>query len=133
MCPRRRSADHAARGDARQSVAVAGDGGFAQLMAELSTAVKYDLAVKVIVLKNNSVAEVLFEQKELGNPAYGCDLMPIDFMGFARACGADGFRCTKPEEVPRAVRALLASPRAAVLEAVVDANEKPALPQELRA
>jgi pyruvate dehydrogenase (quinone)/pyruvate decarboxylase len=115
----------------RQSVAVVGDGGFSQLMAELATAVKYELPVKVIVMKNNSLAEVLFEQRELGNPTYGCDLSPIDFAGFAKSCGADGFRCTAPEEVQAAIRQTLESRGPAVLEAVVDANEKPALPLEL--
>jgi pyruvate dehydrogenase (quinone) len=116
----------------RQSVAIVGDGGFSQLMAELATAVKYSLPVKIIVLKNNSLAEVLFEQKELGNSPFGCDLSPIDFAGFARNCGADGFRCATPAEVQSAIRQTLQSPRPAVLEAVVDANEKPALPDELK-
>jgi pyruvate dehydrogenase (quinone) len=115
----------------RQSVAVVGDGGFSQLMAELATAVKYDLPVKVIVLKNNSLAEVLFEQSELGNLPFGCDLSPIDFAGFAKNCGADGFRCSTPQEVRSAIRETLQSPRAALLEALVDPNEKPALPEEL--
>jgi pyruvate dehydrogenase (quinone) len=116
----------------RQSVAVVGDGGFTQLMGELVTAVKYELPVKIIILKNNSLAEVLFEQKELGNPTYGCDLAPIDFVAFAKACGADGFRCTHPAEVKTAIQSTLRSPRTAVLEVLVDVNEKPALPSELR-
>jgi pyruvate dehydrogenase (quinone) len=101
-------------------------------MAELVTAVKYELPVKIIIMKNNSLAEVRFEQEELGNPNYGCDLAPIDFVAFAKACGADGFRCTNPGELRSALQATLRSPRAAVLEALVDANEKPALPEELK-
>ena len=54
---------------ARQSVAVVGDGGFAMLMAEVTTAIAYDLPVKIVILKNNSLAEVKFEQIALGNPA----------------------------------------------------------------
>jgi pyruvate dehydrogenase (quinone) len=116
----------------RQSVAIVGDGGFAQLMAELTTAVKYQLPIKVVILKNNSLAEVRFEQKELGNPEYGCELSPIDFVAYAKACGADGFRCGKPAEVRAAIAAFLHSPRVAVLEVDVDADEKPAMPQELK-
>jgi pyruvate dehydrogenase (quinone)/pyruvate decarboxylase len=48
-------------------------------------------------LKNNSLAEVKFEQRDLGNPEFGCELSPIDFVAFAKACGADGFRCTRPD------------------------------------
>jgi pyruvate dehydrogenase (quinone) len=117
---------------ARQSVAVVGDGGFAQLMAELTTAVKYHLPIKVVILKNNSLAEVRFEQQELGNPEFGCDLSPIDFVAYAKACGADGFRCTQPSQVRPAIAAFLGSPRPAVLEVEVDADEKPAMPQELK-
>jgi len=117
----------------RQSVAVVGDGGFAMLMAELTTAVANNLPVKIVVLKNNSLAEVKFEQKEIGNPEYGCDLAPIDFVAFAQACGADGFRCERPEQVRGAIQAALQSPRAALVEAVVDAEEKPSKPDELRA
>lgn len=116
----------------RPSVAVVGDGGFAMLMAELTTAVANKLPVKIIVLKNNSLAEVKFEQKEIGNPEFGCTLAPIDFVAFAKACGADGFRCERPDEVRSAIQAALNAPGVAVVEAVVDAEEKLAKPDELR-
>jgi pyruvate dehydrogenase (quinone)/pyruvate decarboxylase len=60
------------------------------LMAELSTAMRLQLPVKIVLLKNNSLSEVQFEQEELGNPAFGCELGPIDFVKFAEACGAEG-------------------------------------------
>jgi len=117
----------------RQSVAIVGDGGFAMLMAELTTAVRHDLPVKIILLKNNSLAEVKFEQREIGNPEYGCELAPIDFVAFARACGADGFRCARPEEIRPAIEAAFRSSKAALVEAIVDAEEKPAKPDEVKA
>jgi pyruvate dehydrogenase (quinone) len=116
----------------RQSVAIVGDGGFAMLMAEMTTAVQHKLPIKIIVLKNDSLAEVKFEQVELGNPSFGCDLSPIDFVAFARACGAEGFRCERPEEVRPAIQAALRSSRPALVEAVVDPDEKPTDPDELR-
>jgi pyruvate dehydrogenase (quinone) len=115
----------------RQSLAIVGDGGFAMLMAELSTALTRNLAVNIILLKNNAFAEVMFEQREIGFQNYGCELSPIDFVAFARACGADGFHCERPEEVRPALRAVLSSPRAALVEAVVDAEEKPTKPDDL--
>jgi len=102
------------------------------LMAEMTTAVANDLPVKIVILKNNSLAEVKFEQIELGNPSFGCDLAPIDFVAFARACGAEGYRCERPEEVRPAIAAALRSRRPAIVETVVDANEKPADPEQLR-
>jgi pyruvate dehydrogenase (quinone) len=117
----------------RQSVTVVGDGGFAMLMAELATAVKLKLPVKIVLLKNDSLAEVKFEQKELGNPEFGCELSPIDFAAFAKACGAEGFRCSTPDEVRPALEAALRSPHPALVEAVVDPNEPPVKPGELKA
>jgi pyruvate dehydrogenase (quinone) len=101
-------------------------------MAEMTTAVQHKLPIKIIVLKNDTLAEVKFEQVELGNPSFGCDLSPIDFVAFARACGAEGFRCERPEEVRPAIQAALRSSRPALVEAVVDPDEKPTDPDELR-
>ena len=100
-------------------------------MAELSTAVAHDLPIKIVLLRNDSLAEVRFEQQEIGNPEYGCTLPPIDFMAFARACGAEGYRCTQPDEIRPTLAAALAAPGLALVEAVVDANEKPAKPDAL--
>ena len=51
------------------------------LMAELTTAVQYDLPVKIVVLKNNGfVGSAIWNSRILGNPPYGCELGPIDFV-----------------------------------------------------
>ena len=58
----------------RQCVAFVGDGGFSMLMAELSTCVKYKLPVKVVVIKNNTLGQIKWEQMVfLGNPEFGVD------------------------------------------------------------
>src|SRR5207302_1716493 len=75
----------------RQVVAFVGDGGLSMLMAELATCVRYRLPVKVVVIKNNTLGQIKWEQMVfLGNPEYGCDLQPIDFAMVAEACGATG-------------------------------------------
>jgi pyruvate dehydrogenase (quinone) len=84
------------------------------------------------LLKNDSLAEVKFEQQEIGNPEYGCDLAPIDFFAFAKACGAEGYRCERADEVRPTIAAALTSPNVALVEAIVDANEKPSKPDELK-
>jgi pyruvate dehydrogenase (quinone)/pyruvate decarboxylase len=116
----------------RPSVVIAGDGGFSMLMAELVTATSNKLPVKIILLKNNSLAEVKFEQEDIGNPEFGCELAPIDFVAFAKACGAEGYRCERPEDVVPAIKSALESPRAALVEAIVDPNERPAKPEQLK-
>ena len=69
----------------RPCIAFAGDGGFSMLMAEFVNCVKYQLPVKVIVLHNNSLGMIKWEQMVfLGNPEFGCELQSIDFAAFAR-------------------------------------------------
>jgi pyruvate dehydrogenase (quinone)/pyruvate oxidase len=64
----------------RQVIAFVGDGGLTMLMGELATCAKYALHVKVVVIKNNSLGQIKWEQIAfLGNPEFGCDLHPIDF------------------------------------------------------
>src|SRR4030095_14677080 len=58
----------------RQVVAFVGDGGFSMLMAELATCVKYQLPIKVEIVKNNTLGQIKWEQMVfLGNPEYGCE------------------------------------------------------------
>ena len=114
----------------RQVIAFVGDGGFSMLMAEFANAVKYKLPIKVVVIKNNTLGMIKWEQMVfLGNPEYGCELQPIDFAKFAAACGGDGFTCDDPAEIGNVLDAALKSPGPALIEAVVDPFEPPMPPQ----
>ena len=117
----------------RQCVAFVGDGGFSMLMAELSTCVKYKLPVKVVVIKNNTLGQIKWEQMVfLGNPEFGVELEPIDHVKLAEACGAKGFRIDNPADAGRIMQEALATPGPVVIEAVVDPNEPPMPPKITR-
>src|ERR1041385_2383445 len=112
----------------RQCVAFVGDGGFSMLMAELATAVKYKLPIVIVVIKNNTLGQIKWEQMVfLGNPEYGVDLQSIDFVKVAEACGGVGVRIEDPKECGSLLdRAINANPTGPVLiEAVVDPFEAP--------
>ncbi|MBV8488575.1 MAG: thiamine pyrophosphate-requiring protein, partial [Planctomycetaceae bacterium] len=110
----------------RQVVAFVGDGGFTMLGCEFITAVKHNLPIKVVVIKNNVLGQIKWEQMVfLGNPEYGVTLQPIDFVKFAEACGGVGFRCERPEEVQGAIQSAFTSNKPALVEAVVDEFEPP--------
>ena len=114
----------------RQCVAFVGDGGFTMLMGEFATAVKYGLDLKVVVIKNNTLGQIKWEQMVfLGNPEFGCELHPIDFAAFARACGGAGFTIDDPARCGETLRAALATPGPVLIEAVVDQNEPPMPPK----
>jgi pyruvate dehydrogenase (quinone) len=114
----------------RQCIAFVGDGGFAMLMAELATVVKYQLPIKVVIIKNNTLGMIKMEQiLMLGNPEYGCELEPIDFAGVAQAFGIPGFRIEDPATCGQILAQALATPGPVVVEAVVDPNELPMPPE----
>jgi pyruvate dehydrogenase (quinone) len=110
----------------RQVICVVGDGGLTMLMGEIATLVKYNLNVKVIVIKNNVLGMIKWEQiAQEGNPQFGVQLQPIDFAGFAMNCGAAGFTIDRPGDAESMLRKALAHPGPAVIQAVVDPNEPP--------
>jgi pyruvate dehydrogenase (quinone) len=114
----------------RQCVGFVGDGGFTMLMGEFATAVKYGLPIKIVIVKNNSLGQIKWEQMVfLGNPEYECDLQPIDFAAFARACGAEGYTIDNPATCGDALDEALSRPGPAIIEAVVDPNEPPTPPK----
>ncbi|HSP80702.1 MAG TPA: thiamine pyrophosphate-dependent enzyme, partial [Myxococcaceae bacterium] len=105
----------------RQVVAFVGDGALSMMMGDLVTLCQHRLPVKIIVLKNNTLGLIKWEQMVfLGNPEYGVDLAPIDFVKVAEACGLKGFRIEKPRHCRETLREALAYEGPALVEAVVD-------------
>jgi pyruvate dehydrogenase (quinone) len=110
----------------RQCIAFMGDGGFSMLMAEMATAAKYKLPIKVFVVKNNTLGQIKWEQMVfLGNPEYGCELQPIDFAAVGRACGATAFTIDDPRSCGSILDQALAAPGPVLVEAIVDPFEPP--------
>jgi len=117
----------------RQCVGFVGDGGFSMLMADFVTAVKYKLPIKIVVIKNNELGQIKWEQMVLlGNPQYEVELAPIDFAAVARACGGVGYSVDDPTQCGDAMEEFLNTPGPALLEAVVDPLEPP-LPGKIKA
>jgi len=103
-----------------------GDGDFSMLMADFATAVKYRLPIKVVVLRNDSLGQIKWEQMVfLENPEYGVELQPIDFAEVARACGGSGYTVEDPSDCARAVQEFMNTPGPAVLQTLVDPFEPP--------
>jgi pyruvate dehydrogenase (quinone)/pyruvate oxidase len=114
----------------RPSFAFVGDGGFSMLMAELVTAVKYKLNVKIVVIKNNALGQIKWEQMVfLGNPEFGCELEPIDFALLARAMGAQSFTIDDPRTCGAILDQAINTAGPVLIEAVVDPLEAPMPPK----
>jgi len=115
----------------RQSVAFVGDAGLTMLMGEFATAVQYDLPIKVIVIKNNTLGMIRWEQMGfLGNPEFGVEFSPIDWVKFAEACGGKGYAIKEPNEVNSIMQqAMKEEKKPTIIEAYVDPFEPPMPPK----
>ncbi len=114
----------------RQVVAVVGDGSLTMLMGELATCVRYGLNVKIIVIKNDSLGQIKWEQMVfLGNPEYQCALQPIDFAAVARGFGVQAITIDEPGQCPAQLAEAMSWPGPVLIEAVVDTHEPPMPPK----
>jgi len=110
----------------RQCIAFVGDGGFAMLMAELLTAVRYQLPVKVVICNNGELGQILWEQMALGYPEHGVRFQgPANFAAWASAAGCLGVRVERPGDVEPAIATAFAHPGPALVDVVVNPDEPP--------
>ncbi|WP_345806975.1 pyruvate oxidase [Bacillus pumilus] len=108
----------------RQAIAVCGDGGFTMVMQDFVTAVKYKLPIVVVILNNNNLGMIEYEQQVKGNINYGIELEDIDFAKFAEACGGKGISVSSHEELSPAFDTALQSDKPVIIDVAV-ANEPP--------
>lgn len=114
----------------RQVIAFTGDGSLSMQMGDLATLMQEQLPVKVIVFKNNVLGLIKWEQMVfLGNPEYGVDFAPIDFVKIAEGCGAKAVHIEQPGDCKEGLREALAHDGPALVEAVVDPDEPPLPPK----
>lgn len=110
----------AAVGNERPVIAVAGDGGFSQYLAEFTTLVKYDMPIKVIVLNNSELGKISKEQRAGGWDQWATDLVNPNFAEFAESCDGLGIRVQRKEDVDSAMKKLMEHQGPALLEITSD-------------
>ena len=108
--------------DSRPVVAVAGDGGLCQYLAEITTLVKYNMPIKLIVLNNHELGKISKEQRAGEFNVWKTSLSNPNFAEFARSCGAWGKRIEGHGALKEAMATLFAQDGPAVLEVMTDVN-----------
>ena len=104
-------------------IAVAGDGGFGQYMAELTTLVKYKIPVKLIIINNNQLAKISMEQQVGKFDVWKTDLSNPKFSEFAQSCGMKGLRAENNTEIEAKMKELFQIEGPALLEVITDADK----------
>ncbi len=110
----------AAVGETRKVVSISGDGGFGQYLAELTTAVKYQMNITHVLLNNSELGKISKEQRDGEWKVWQTSLHNPNFADYADLCGAKGFRVEKPEELEKAIQEALAHPGPSLVEILSD-------------
>ena len=86
-----------------QVISVSGDGGFAQYLADFTTAVKYCMNMTHFLLNNNELGKISKEQMAGEWQVWQTSLHNPSFAGFAELCGGKGIQVTTAESVSSAI------------------------------
>ena len=110
----------------RQVIAVCGDGGFMMNSQEMETAIRLQLDLVVIVLRDDGYGMIKWKQAGMGLPGFGLDFANPDFMTYAKSYGATGHRISDKDQLPEVLGRCLAESGLHLIEVPVDysQNEK---------
>jgi thiamine pyrophosphate-dependent acetolactate synthase large subunit-like protein/nitrite reductase/ring-hydroxylating ferredoxin subunit len=112
----------AATGGERPVIAVTGDGGFAQYMAELLTAVKHKMNITHLLVNNGQLGKISKEQRAGAWDVWQTELHNPNFSVYAENCGALGLRVTEAAQLDDALSRALAHDGPAMVEVMADAD-----------
>ncbi len=104
----------------RKVVSVSGDGGFGQYLAELTTAVKFNMNITHVLLHNKQLGKISKEQRAGQFPVWQTSLHNPDFSRYAELCGALGVRVSSAEMLDEALTQALAHPGPSLVEVLTD-------------
>jgi thiamine pyrophosphate-dependent acetolactate synthase large subunit-like protein/nitrite reductase/ring-hydroxylating ferredoxin subunit len=104
----------------RPIVAVTGDGGFAQYMAEVTTAVRHHMNITHVLLNNFELGKISKEQRAAHYPVWRTELANPNFADFVTSCGGLGIRVESTDALEEALELALAHDGPATVEVMTD-------------
>ncbi|HEX7856547.1 MAG TPA: acetolactate synthase large subunit [Sphingobium sp.] len=107
----------------RKIMAICGDGGFMMNSQEMETAVRLKLNITVLILNDNSYGMIRWKQANMGFEDWGLNYGNPDFVKYAEAYGASGYRVESAAEVPALLKHTLSTPGVHLIDCPVDYSE----------
>ena len=104
---------------------IAGEASVLMTMQEMSTAVQYELPIKIFIINNQYMGMVRQWQELLHGGRYAhsyTEALP-DFVKLAEAYHAVGIRCERPGDLDGAIREMIDVKKPVIFDCVVDPNE----------
>lgn len=117
----------------RKIAAICGDGGFMMNSQELETAVRLNLNLVVIILRDDAYGMIKWKQANMGFADFGLDYNNPDFVEYAKSYGANGYRIATCDELAPCLKVCFSEPGVHVIELAVDyADNDRILNKEIR-
>ena len=107
----------------RKVISVCGDGGFMMNSQELETAVRLKLNLVILILNDGAYGMVKWKQENMKFKDYGLSFENPDFVKYAEAYGAKGYRIKNSSMLSATVDDCLNSPGIHVIDCPVDYSE----------
>ncbi|MBD8524333.1 acetolactate synthase large subunit [Pseudomarimonas arenosa] len=107
----------------RKVVALAGDGGFMMNSQEIETAVRLNLNMTMIVVRDNAYGMIKWKQANMDFENFGMDMGNPDFVKYAESYGARGHRPANAAEFAPLLEKTLAEPGFDLIEVPIDYSD----------
>lgn len=102
---------------------MSGDGGFMFTSQELSTAVQQECDITHFIWNDGTFNMVAFQEEAKYGRASGVELGGVDFVKFAEAFGARGFRVKKADDLETVMKAALAHKGVSTVDIPIDYSQ----------
>ncbi len=117
----------------KKVLAVCGDGGFMMNSQEIETAIRLNLDLIILLLRDDALGMIRWKQAGMNLPDFGLEFGNPDFVCYAESYGAHGHRITQEGEFGPALRSCLNKPGVHLIDLPIDYSENASvLTDELR-
>jgi acetolactate synthase-1/2/3 large subunit len=107
----------------RKVVAVSGDGGFMMNSQEFETAVRLGIDIVQIVVRDNAYGMIKWKQANMQFANYGMDMGNPDFVKYAEAYGAKGWRPNSVAEFRKMLAHCIGTPGVHLIDLAIDYSD----------
>ncbi len=107
----------------KKVVAICGDGGFMMNSQELETAIRLNLDLIILLVRDDGLGMIRWKQASMNLPDYGLKFGNPDFVKYVNSYGAHGYRITQPGELETTLHSCLDEPGVHLVDLPIDYSE----------
>jgi len=104
-------------------VAICGDGGFLMNCQELETAIRLNLHIVIILLRDDALGMIKWKQSNMGLANFGLDYSNPEYVEFAKSFGAFGHKVSSADELKPILKSSINTPGVHLIDVMVDYSD----------